>query len=1271
MNIRLLSVLTTAIGLALAAAPVAGRQAEPQAAPQDSAGQPYVLTAFRNGDARTMGVWTSQDAARFAPLDLSAYTPPSGLIRDPSVIRHSDGWYHVVYTTDWNNDEIGFARSRDLTSWSHVQNLRVPLDGITNTWAPEWFVDEDGTTHIIYSISRNGPHGQFQPHVITALDDTLTRWSAPRPLAGLGPNYIDTFIVREGGLYQAFIKNETTKFIERATAHALEGPWTVVDTGDWAGWGSFIEGQALVRRPDGGWRIYFDEYVERRYWYSDSDDLRRWTPRAELPGLSGVARHFTVLNRTPPAPPPAAPAVVNQITWDSRSLLINGERAFIWGGEMHAFRLPSPALWRDVLQKLKASGYNTVAFYFAWGYHSAAPGQYDFTGVRDMDLLLRMAAEEGLYVIVRPGPYINSELTRGGFPQWLTTQSARSRTDAPEYLQAAEEWFGEINAIIARHQLTDGGGTVIAYQIENELDVVSPAHARYMQRLYDRAREDGITVPIFHNDKGRNGIWTPRESDVPGVIPGPVDIYAFDGYPGGGCNADGTVGRPNVAPDWGIYGVGGGRGGSTASPGTPGFVAEFGGGWFDHWGSNGLYPCIAERIGSGYQRVFYGTNIANALTLQNFYMTFGGTSWGWLPAPVVYTSYDYGAAIDEARGLRDKARTMKQLGQFLERAGPIIAGMEKGRAQEATNPHVRVYHNRDPVSGTHLYVTVPNPSNRLGDETFTLEIATGDGTYTAPQAGALRLRGPDAKLLLAAYDLERQRLVYSTSELQTHLRQGEQDVALFYGRAGEDGETVLRYASAPTVEVLAGEVAHQFDAASGDLRLNYVHAGLARVRITGGGRPPLLLLIGDVAAGQTFWRQETSAGPTLQRGPTLVRSATAAGDTLALTGDTETATPLEIWAPPGLTQVTWNGAPVAVQAAPGGSVAAVAPLAGPEPVVLPDLTRAVWRYRAGAPEAAPDFDDSAWRVADSRRTASTSRPAPGQPILTMDDYGFHHGDVWYRGRFAGGQGAERLSLHYGAGGAGMIQVWLDGRFLGQHELATNLTFPMTTGTADFVIPEDLRGPGERVLAVMVRNNGHNWNLDANEAHKEGRGLIQASLTRPGGPVFEFPITWRIQGTRGGQSLADPLRGPMNNGGLFGEREGWHLPEHDDSAWAARRPRDVPPGEYWLRTEIDLDLPEGHDHSLGLTIGDPSTPRSPGAYRVLIFVNGWHMGQFVSNIGPQRTFVVPTGILNPNGRNVIALAVTSDGAPENALEDVRLVALRTARGGPPPLAPAAP
>src|ERR1044072_6694066 len=115
-----------------------------------------------------------------------------------------------------------------------------------------------------------------------------------------------------------------------------------------------------------------------------------------------------------------------RVAFDRYSLIVDGKRLVVWSGEFHPFRLPSPDLWRDILQKMKASGFNTVAFYFDWGYHSPKQGVYDFSGIRDIDRLLTMAAEEGLYVITRAGPYVNAELTRGGFPRWVGNQRARA-----------------------------------------------------------------------------------------------------------------------------------------------------------------------------------------------------------------------------------------------------------------------------------------------------------------------------------------------------------------------------------------------------------------------------------------------------------------------------------------------------------------------------------------------------------------------------------------------------------------------------------------------------------------------------------------------------------------------------------------------------------------------------------------------------------------------------------------------------------------------------
>ena len=225
------------------------------------------------------------------------------------------------------------------------------------------------------------------------------------------------------------------------------------------------------------------------------------------------------------APVQAEPQAPHTVTYDEYSVQIDGEPLYIWSAEFHYFRLPSPDAWRDVLQKVKAAGFNAVSLYFAWGYHSPAPGVYDFTGIRDVERLLTMAEETGLYVIARPGPYINAEISGGGMPAWRKTAGRRE----PHLRAGVHE---------------RGPGVDEPDQPDHR---AAPAHARHGQRdpLPDRERvpgrsrrtpttcrlsrtgraQDGIDVPTFVNDGGANGNWVSGK--------GAPDIYGFDAYPQG------------------------------------------------------------------------------------------------------------------------------------------------------------------------------------------------------------------------------------------------------------------------------------------------------------------------------------------------------------------------------------------------------------------------------------------------------------------------------------------------------------------------------------------------------------------------------------------------------------------------------------------------------------------------------------------------------------------------------------------------------------------
>ena len=603
---------------------------------------------------------------------------------------------------------------------------------------------------------------------------------------------------------------------------------------------------------------------------------------------------------------------------------------------------------------------------------------------------------------------------------------------------------------------------------------------------------------------------------------------------------------------------------------------------------------------------------------------------------------------------------MKEMGYFLQSVTDI-AKVDPAAAVTASNSLVKTYHLANPDTGTHFYFA---RNDHTTDLTFTLPVSTPDGSYTVPQTGTLQLNGKDMKVLVAAYSMDSAHLVYTTSHLMTHAPVGAQDIALLVSRPGEHGETVLRYpaaASGPAVTVLAGTgVTSSWKAATGDLVLSYAHSGVSRVRVTPGGTtPPLLLLLADDPAAAAFWQFTTSAGTVIVSGPELMRSAAISGATLALTGDTTVAAPLEVWAPAQVTAVTWNGAAVATSKTTAGSLAANTSLAAPPAVTLPALTG--WKYATENPESAAAFVDSSWALANKTTSHSATAVPAGQPVLFVDDYGFHYGDVWYRGKYSGTAGATSVTIRYQTGQVGMFLAWLDGTFLGAGEIPTPTSSQSTvqgwSATVTLSIPAASQGSGSHVLAILVRPLSHQEDGGANNAFKQALGLTSVTFTGAAPKV-----TWRIQGTLGGETLSDTVRGPLNNGGLFGERSGWHLPGFADQAWTAvSLPHaDSRPGVSWYRTTFSLSIPATVDASLGLTITDAAAK----PYRAQIFLNGWNIGQYISNVGPQHTFVLPNGILNQQGANTLAIAVLANTTASAGLGTVSLANLGTAAGGVP-------
>jgi hypothetical protein len=272
-------------------------------------------------------------------------------------------------------------------------------------------------------------------------------------------------------------------------------------------------------------------------------------------------------------------------------------------------------------------------------------------------------------------------------------------------------------------------------------------------------------------------------------------------------------------------------------------------------------------------------------------------------------------------------------------------------------------------------------------------------------------------------------------------------------------------------------------------------------------------------------------------------------------------------------------------------------------------------------------------------TSNSTTPPVTLPVLFQDDYGFHYGDVWYRGHFDATSDSTGITVSAITGTAGNYEVWLNGTYLGNSDDSSH-TFSFPAGAVHV--------DGDNEVSVLVDTSGHNEDYNEQNSNKEARGLTGATIA--GSPLST--ITWRIQGSRGGEDLVDPARGPMNVGGLYGERAGWTLPGYPDKHWqdVTLPTSDPTPGVSWYRTTATLHLPPGQDTSVGLKIAD-----DPGrAYRAFIYVNGWQLGKYINNIGPQHEFVIPTGILNPEGPNTIAIAVTNEDDSTGGLGTVSLV-----------------
>ena len=305
----------------------------------------------------------------------------------------------------------------------------------------------------------------------------------------------------------------------------------------------------------------------------------------------------------------------------------NGKETSILSGEMHYARIPHQ-YWRHRLQMMKGMGLNTVATYVFWNLHETEPGKWDFTGDKNLAEYIRIAGEENMMVILRPGPYVCAEWEFGGYPWWLqNVKGMEIRRDNAEFLKYTKAYIERLYKEVGDLQCTKGG-PIIMVQCENEFgsyvsqrkDIPLEEHRAYNAKIKQQLADAGFNVPLFTSD----GSWLFEGGSTKGALP----------------TANGESDIENLKKVVNQYHDGKG----------PYMVAEFYPGWLMHWAEP--FPQISASSIAQQTELYLKNDVS-----FNYYMVHGGTNFGFT-AGANYdkkrdiqpdlTSYDYDAPISEA-----------------------------------------------------------------------------------------------------------------------------------------------------------------------------------------------------------------------------------------------------------------------------------------------------------------------------------------------------------------------------------------------------------------------------------------------------------------------------------------------------------------------------------------------------------------------------------------------------------------------------------------------
>jgi hypothetical protein len=664
-----------------------------------------------------------------------------------------------------------------------------------------------------------------------------------------------------------------------------------------------------------------------------------------------------------------------------------------------------------------------------------------------------------------------------------------------------------------------------------------------------------------------------------------------------------------------------------------------------------------------------------------------------------HTSYDYGAAITEERATwREKYSEQKLEANFLK-ASPayLTATPQLGvNGTYGTPSTIAVTALIGNGTQTNFYVVRHADFTLTIKTQYTLSLRTSVGTVKIPQLGGrLTLDGRDSKFHVTDYDVGGINLIYSSAEIFTWARgAGSARVLILYGGAGETHEFALPdHLTKPTVIEGQGITVQLH----GSAWVVQWHVTPARRIVRVADLEVYLLWRNDAynywvtelpASGLTGNYSSPGKDLVVVKAGYLIRTADLRNAELRLTGDVSETTTIEIISSPSanLKDVSFNGQKLRTSKSANGKISG-AVIYDPPHLDIPDLANLQWKFIDSLPEIHALYDDSAWTPCTLSSTNNPRALDTPSSLYSMD-YGYHTGSLFYRGHFAANGQESNVWLNVSGGIGFGHSVWLNNTFLGSwvgssgnSTIVHNVSLPLTLS------------PGSPcVLSVLVDHMGQDKEAPGTDAIKFPRGILNYGISGHS----QSDVSWKLSGNLGGEQYRDLVRGPLNEGSMFVERQGFHYPSPPASNWRSFNPvRDglSQAGIGFYTATFQLSVPEGWDVPMSVVFNTSSPTSSEyntrgENYRCQLFVNGYQFGKYsmsplelangsmvcnpgptnsnfcylVNNLGPQTAFPIPEGILNHDGNNTIALTVWAQDKQGAVLRGLELVPTSIIRSG---------